>query len=76
VAGLLAYFDWALTEDCYFYGWCDQMFPFIAAGKPVFAAEYTDMGSTLNGFCPSFAIWQFSGILKQRDLNAWMQACP
>jgi hypothetical protein len=75
-ADLLAYFDWGLTEDCYYYTWCNEMFPYISAGKPVFAAEYTDLGSTLNGFCPSFATWQFSGILKPRDLTAWMRACP
>ncbi len=76
VADLLAWFDWALTEDCYYYDWCNQMFPFISAGKPVFAAEYTDLGMTLNTFCPTFATWQFSGILKHRDLDAWMQKCP
>ncbi|RME62426.1 MAG: hypothetical protein D6790_06290, partial [Caldilineae bacterium] len=49
---LLAHFDWALTEDCFADEWCDQMKPFIAAGKPVFAAEYTDTGMTLDKFCP------------------------
>jgi hypothetical protein len=76
VADLLPHFEWALTEDCYYYNWCAEMFPFISAGKPVFAAEYTDMGMTLNMFCPSFDAWGFSGILKQRDLTAWLQVCP
>ena len=74
--GATASAPWALTEDCFFYDWCEQMLPFISAGKPVFAAEYTDMGMTLNMFCPSFDVWGFSGILKQRDLTAWLQACP
>jgi hypothetical protein len=76
VADLLPYFDWALTEDCFDQGWCDLMAPFIAAGKPVFAAEYTDTGISLEDFCPQAQALQFSAILKQRDLDAWMQACP
>ena len=49
---LLDDFDWALTEDCFDQGWCRQMDIFIAAGKPVLAAEYTDTGMTLATLCP------------------------
>jgi len=76
VADLLTYFDWALTEDCFDQGWCAEMSPFIAAGKPVFAAEYTDTGMTLAELCPQAEALQFSAILKHRDLDAWRQACP
>ncbi|MCE7918203.1 MAG: hypothetical protein DPW21_12260 [Anaerolineae bacterium] len=76
VADLLSYFDWALTEDCFYYDWCADMLPFTTTGKPVFAAEYTDLGSALDQFCPSFASWRFSGILKRRNLGSWIQACP
>jgi len=76
VPDLLADFDWALTEDCFDEGWCEQMLPFIEAGKPVFAAEYTDTGLTLDDFCPQAAAWGLSAILKQRDLDAWRAACP
>ncbi|MFH2103617.1 MAG: endo alpha-1,4 polygalactosaminidase [Chloroflexota bacterium] len=79
VADLLPYFDWALTEGCFAEGWCEQMSPFIAAGNPVFAAEYTDQ-LTLNRFltqvCPQAAAMKFSVILKNRDLDAWRRACP
>ena len=73
---LLPYFDWALTEDCFDQGWCAEMLPFIAAGKPVFAAEYTDTGSTLNEFCPQASAMNISAILKNRSLDAWREACP
>ena len=76
VVDLLPFFDWALTEDCYEYGWCSEMSPFISAGKPVFMAEYTDTGVTLNQFCPQAAALQFSPIFKNRDLDAWRQTCP
>lgn len=76
VGDLQPYFDWALTEDCFDQGWCSDMSPFIQAGKPVFAAEYTDTGITLNDFCPQAASLQFSAILKHRNLDAQRWVCP
>ena len=35
-------FDLAITEDCVADGWCEAMRPYLDAGKPVLAAEYTD----------------------------------
>lgn len=75
VADLLPYFDWALTEDCFVEGWCEQMLPFIQAGKPVFAAEYTDNDLRLEDYCPKAKTWNFSAILKNRDLDAYMEPC-
>jgi hypothetical protein len=75
VAELLPYFDWALTEDCFDQGWCDQLTPFVTAGKAVFAAEYTDTGMTTGQFCPQANALNFNGILKHRELDAWRQAC-
>ncbi len=75
-ADLLPYFDWALTEDCFADEWCDDVTPFIAAGKAVFAAEYTDTGITLDDFCPQAQALGFSAILKHRDLDSWRRACP
>jgi hypothetical protein len=75
VVELLPYFDWALTEDCFDQGWCDQLTPFVNAGKAVFAAEYTDTGMTTTQFCPQANALNFNGILKHRNLDAWRQAC-
>ncbi len=75
VADLLPYFDWALTEDCFDQGWCEEMLPFIEARKPVFAAEYTDAGIALADFCPQAAEWGFSVILKHRELDSWREGC-
>jgi hypothetical protein len=76
VADLLPYFDWALTEDCFDQGWCEQMIPFIEAGKVVIDTEYTDTGIALEDFCSQAKAMQFSAILKHRDLDAFIQACP
>lgn len=75
VADLLSYFDWALTEDCFDQGWCSQLTPFVAAGKAVFAAEYTDTGMTTGQFCPQANALNFNAILKHRELDAWRQTC-
>lgn len=72
---LLRYFDWALTEDCFAEGWCDQVAGFILAGKAVFSAEYTDMGMSLADFCPQAQALGFNAILKRRGLDAWRETC-
>ncbi len=76
VADLLPDFDWALTEDCLAEGWCEDLLPFIEAGKPVFAAEYTDTGVSLEQLCPAAKAFGFAFLLKERDLGAWRQSCP
>lgn len=79
VADLLPYFDWALTEDCFAQDWCGEVAPFVAAGKAVFAAEYTDEFSVnqfLNRVCPQAGTLGFSALLKDRDLDARRRACP
>jgi Glycoside-hydrolase family GH114 len=73
---LLLYFDWALTEDCFAESWCEDMLPFIQAGKAVFAAEYTDTGARLEDICLQARQLGFSAILKKRELDAWQRACP
>jgi len=52
------------------------MNPFIQAGKPVFAAEYTDLGGDFAEYCRLSEELQFSTILKHRNLDAWIQTCP
>jgi hypothetical protein len=75
-AELESYFDWALSEDCFAEGWCEQMLPFIKAGKAVFSAEYTDTGITLDKFCSQADQLHFSAIFKHRDLGVYRSICP
>ncbi len=76
VKDLLPYFDFAITEDCFDQGWCNQMIPFIQAGKPVFAAEYDDTGVDFDAACTQAKDLSFSVILKHRNLNIFRIACP
>ena len=76
VTDSLSIFDFAITEDCFDQGWCDQMLPFIAAGKPVFAAEYTDTGVDFQAACAWGREHNVSFIQKNRILTAFRIACP
>lgn len=75
VDDLLEYFDWALLEDCDVWGFCGGFEPFIEDGKAVFQVEYTDEDQTIETFCPDSLNREFSGILKHRDLDPWMEEC-
>ena len=75
VDDLLAHFDWALTEDCFDQGWCDQLLPFINAGKAVCAAEYTDTGVDLDQACRQAKDLKISLIVKDRELDAARRGC-
>jgi hypothetical protein len=76
VADSLDFFDFAITEDCFDQGWCSQMLPFIQAGKPVFAAEYTDTGVDFHAACVWGRQHAFSFIQKNRILTAFRNTCP
>lgn len=43
ITELVAYFDFAVNEQCHEYNECDVLEPFIDAGKPVFSAEYANV---------------------------------
>jgi len=73
---LVDVYDFAITEDAFYYGWAEDMMPYIQAGKPVFAAEYTDLPGEFENFCNQSKDLGFSTILKHRDLDAWLETCP
>ena len=47
---LVAYFDFAMNEQCSQYNECDRLRPFLDVGKPVFQVEYEKKP---RGFCPA-----------------------
>jgi hypothetical protein len=75
VQDLVAQFDWALTENCFKQGWCDQLQPFIVSEKAVFVLEYTNAGMSLDQLCPAAHQLRVSAILKNRSLDAYREAC-
>jgi hypothetical protein len=76
VADSLSFFDFAVTEDAFFYNWIESMLPFVAAGKPVFAAEYTDMDVDFEAACAWGRSHRVNFILKNRILTAFRRTCP
>ncbi len=72
---LVPYFDFALVEDCFTEGWCKQLAPFLQAGKPVLAIEYTDRLSSLAEVCPLAQSLKISVILKNRNLDEFRTSC-
>lgn len=76
VKDLVDVYDFAITEDYFYYREAESMLPYIEAGKPVFAAEYTDLPGDFQEFCRQSKGLGFSTVLKHRDLDAWLQTCP
>lgn len=70
---LLAYFDGALNEQCNEFGECTTaqngsygLDQYVAAGKPVFQAEYN---LATSAFCPADNRANFNGVRFNIDLN-------
>jgi endo-alpha-1,4-polygalactosaminidase (GH114 family) len=72
----LPFFDFAITEDAFYYHWIEEMLPFIDSGKAVFAAEYTDMDVDFEAACVWGRQHNVSFILKNRILTAFRATCP
>lgn len=72
VPQLVDAFDFAVNEQCFAYAECDQLSPFLAAGKAVLNVEY-DL--TPAQFCPSATSMGTSSMAKNLGLDAWRQAC-
>jgi hypothetical protein len=69
---LVPSFDFAVNEQCFEFDECDELTPFVAAGKAAFSTEYS--GST-SEFCPAAKAMRLSALLKHQQLDAWRQAC-
>ena len=48
---------------------------FVAAGKAVFAAEYSDNWGSDTSFCDQANSMDFNAILKHRDLDSFVVPC-
>ena len=75
VGDLVDHFDFAVIEDCAYFGECDQYLPFSKQDKPVFQIEYTDRFDTINAICDQSANTGFLLILKNRNLDTFTSFC-
>ncbi|MEY4508098.1 MAG: hypothetical protein RLZZ450_220 [Pseudomonadota bacterium] len=74
-SAIAAVYDWALTEDCFADGWCDEMKAYPDDGKALFMCEYTDTKIDFKAACAAAKSGNFSAILKKRELDAWVEFC-
>ena len=65
-------FDWALVEECFEYDECERLRPFTAAGKAVWAVEYT---LAPGAFCPAARAAGFMAMVKPLELDAAREPC-
>lgn len=77
IPDLVGTVDFAVNEQCFEYDECDLLDPFIAAGKAVFGAEYTEgdlatLGATV---CPRANAKDFDTLIKHLDLGAERFSC-
>jgi uncharacterized protein (UPF0147 family) len=74
-------FDALLFEDCALYRFCGDAKPFVAAGKPVFDADYPeawkDEGKRFDqaDACRQAEKAGMSMIFKRLDLDGWVRRC-
>jgi hypothetical protein len=75
VRQLVGSFDFAVVEECFAYDECAKFSPFVAAGKRVFVAEYSE---PLDAICADAERLDFSVIHKDYDLFAlpWEPCVP
>ncbi|MDA1001998.1 MAG: endo alpha-1,4 polygalactosaminidase, partial [Chloroflexi bacterium] len=81
IPALVDVFDFAVTEQCHEQGWCEDVAPFIAAGKPVFDAEYTgdeaEATALADDVCPDAARLGIATLVLPLDLDdAFRVECP
>lgn len=78
--------QWCVNEQCAEYEECDTYAAFIEADKPVFHIEYPKGDSTnnnksvttsqANAACDANSAGNFSTVIKNMDLDNWVEYCP
>ena len=71
-------FDFAVTESCFKYNFCNELAPFLTANKAVFNLEYTDEGMTTTKFCTKAKQLGINAVLKRSSsrIDSFRKACP
>ncbi|SEK42537.1 endo alpha-1,4 polygalactosaminidase [Nitrosovibrio tenuis] len=72
IKDLVNYFDFAVNEECFQYGECNTLKPFVDARKAVFGIEYNLANSS---FCPQANAMNFDFLKKNLSLDAWRESC-
>lgn len=86
ISAVIDKMQWCVNEQCAQYGECDTYSPFIDADKPVFQIEYPKGDTTNNdksvstkqatSACIAHRSGNFSTVIKNMELDNWVQYCP
>ena len=80
VLALEPHFDWALNEECLAYDECEELRPFLDAGKAVFHVEYVDdeadAPARLAAICDDPSVAGFSTLVATWGLDGFAVPCP
>jgi hypothetical protein len=74
IPDLLAAFDWELDEQCFQFNECDQLAPFVNAGKAAFEVEY-GTSSLVSSVCPRANAANLDTLIKDMNLTATRISC-
>ncbi|MFB0632177.1 endo alpha-1,4 polygalactosaminidase [Streptomyces sp. AB3(2024)] len=69
---LVGDYDFAVNEQCAQYRECDELTPFIRAGKAVFHVEYE---LSTDEFCARSKELKLSSLEKKLELGPWRKSC-
>lgn len=72
IESLVRSFDFAVNEQCFEFGECRRLLPFIRAGKAVLHVEYH---VDRERFCPTTMRLGLSSMRKRLDLRSWRRPC-
>lgn len=72
IPALLPWFDWAINEQCFEMEECEELVPFVAAGKAVFGVEYN---LDAEEFCDEANALDFDWLAMDLDLAGDRIAC-
>lgn len=75
VPQLVDTFDGMLVEECFHYDFCEEVLPYVRAGKPVLAVEFTENGGDWDAYCAQAKAYGFHLLLKSYEVTAGGRAC-
>ena len=77
VKDLVKVYDFAVVEQCYAQGWCNQFAAYTNSNRLVVDVEYgLSRQRFLQKTCPDAARYAETAILKKLELTAWIVTCP
>ncbi len=76
VKDLVKVYDFAVVEQCYAQGWCNQFQVYTKTNRLVVDVEYgLSRSRFLDKTCPDTARYDETAILKKLELTAWIVTC-